>query len=153
MEKIELSPIRTIPDAVTVWQEPGPEVDLVMDLKALTFRPESVKLIVAHHVLERLFPDEADAALRNWHSCLAKGGKLYVINDDFEYVARAFIGGDIDIGIFNRNHAHATQWDRKLMGDTLISIGFPEPSVKVWFGDIGDFIKRKHYELLIEATK
>lgn len=154
MEKIELSPVRTIPGAVTVWHEAGPEIDIVMDLKALTFRPGSVKMIVAHHVLDRLFEDEALAALKNWHACLAKGGSLFNITDDFEYVARAFVGGDIDIGVFNRNHSHATQWDRKSLGDMTIDAGFPEAAVKIWFQEgIPNLVHRKHYELLLEATK
>lgn len=142
-----------MPDALTVWQEPGPDVDVVMDLKNLTFRPGSVKLIVAHHVLDRLFFDEAIAALKNWHSMLSKGGKLYVITDDFEYIARGFVGGDIDIGVFNRNHAHAMQWDRKLLGDTVISTGFPEPQVSIWFDGLKGVFERKHYELVISAMK
>lgn len=140
-------------DAVTVWQEPGPEVDIVMDLKALTFRPESVDLIVAHHVLDRLFEEEALAALKNWHACLKKGGRLIVITDDFEYIARGFVGGDIDLMTFNRNHAHAMQWDRKVLGDTVIATGFPEPQVKIWFEGIEGMFDRKHYELVIEGTK
>lgn len=139
---------------MTVWQDAGPEVDVVMDLKALTFRPGSVKMLVVHHVLDRLFEDEAIAALKNWFDCLEKGGKLYIVADDFEYIARAFVGGDIDIGIFNRNHGHASQWDRKSLGDAIIGTGFPEAHVKIWFGEgIPDLIDRRHYELVIEATK
>lgn len=151
--KIELSPVRTLPDTTVIWQEPGPEVDIVMDLKHLTFRPGSVEMIIAHHVLDRMFEDEALAALKNWHTVLQKGGKLFNITDDFEYVARAFVGGDIDIDIFNRHHAHAMQWDRKSLGDKTIATGFPEPGVRVWFGDVEGIFKRKHYELVIEATK
>lgn len=153
MAKIDLSPVRITKDALVVWQEPGPEVDVVMDLKHLTFRPGSIEQIVAHHVLDGLFMDEALSAVKNWKDCLAPGGKLYCVTDDFEYIARAFIGGDIDIGVFNRNHSHASQWDRKLLGDTLISLGFPEPSVKIWFDEVPGVVGRKHYELLIEASK
>lgn len=151
--KIQLSQDRIAKDHLTVWQEAGPSVDLSMDLKALTFRPESIDEIVAYHVLDRMFPGEARQAITNWKNCLKKGGKLYILVDNFEYIARAFVGGDISIETFNENHSHASQYDQKLLGDMLIGLGFPEPGVKVWFDSIPDTVPRKHYELLIEATK
>lgn len=153
MEKIELTPNKIVKDSVTIWQDPGPDVDVVMDLKALTFRPESVGQIATFHVLDRLFMDEAVAALKNWHSCLKKGGILYVVTDDFEYIARAFTGGDIDIDTFNRNHSHASQFDRQSLCNMIIDAGFAEANMRIWFDEVPGVFPRKHYELVIEATK
>lgn len=151
--KIQLSQTRIVKDHMTIWQDAGPGVDMTMDLKNLSFRPGSIDQICAFHVLDYMFPEEAIAALRNWYSCLKDGGMLYIVTDDFEYVTRAFIGGDIDIGVFNRNHSHATQFDRKSLGDLLIASGFPEPDISVWFADVPNLFPKQHYELVISAKK
>jgi predicted SAM-dependent methyltransferase len=153
MVKIDLSPTRITADALVVWHEPGDQVDLVMDPRKLTFRPDSVDQIITNHVIDQLFLEEAKQAMVNWRDCLKKSGHLFILTDDFEYIARAFVGGDIDIGIFNRNHSHASQWDRQLLGEVLIGLGFPETDVKIWFEGIKDVINKQHYELLIQATK
>lgn len=153
MTIINLSPTRITDDALVVWQEAGPEVDVVMDLRALTFRPGSVDQIISYHVLDRMFFDDAVEAIKNWKDCLKKGGKLYIVTDDFEYIARAFVGGDINIDTFNRNHSHASQWDRQLLGNTVIAQGFPEPAVSLWYDNVPDVVDKKHFELIIEATK
>lgn len=151
--KIQLSKNKIVKDHLVLWQEPGDDVDLVCDLKTLTFRPGSVEQICSFHVLDHMFIDEAVAAIKNWRDCLAPGGKLFIIVDDFEYVARGFVGGDITIDLFNKHHSHASQYDRKSLGDLLISSGFPESEIKVWFAEVPGLFAKKHYELVIEAQK
>ncbi len=153
MVNIDLSPKRLTPDALVIWQAQTPETNLTMDLKALTLRPDSVDQIIAYHVMDQLFHDEAIEALRNWQTCLKKGGKLYLVTDDFEYIARAFVGGDIDIGIFNRNHSHASQWDRQSLGEAILSLNFPEPTTKIWFDHVPNVLQKNHYELIMETIK
>ena len=48
--KIQLSNKKIIPDVLTVWQEAGPEVDIVMDLRKLTFAENSLDEIGRAHV-------------------------------------------------------------------------------------------------------
>lgn len=151
--KIQLSPQRIAKDHITVWQEPGPEVDMSMDLKALTFRPASLEQIVTFHVLDHLFPSEAKQALKNWYECLAPGGVLFIVVDDFEYVARAIIGGDISVDVFNREHSHAMQFSQFSLSKHMQEAGFKEDDVRIWFGDIPDIIKREHFELVLAAKK
>ncbi len=151
--KIQISPERTIDGYTTVWPQAGPDVDIVMDPKALTFRPGSLDEICTFHVLDQLFIDEARTALRNWFACLKPGGRLYITVDDFEYVARAFVGGDISIDMFNEHHSHATQFDQKLLGTLLLTTGFLEPNIAIWFEGVPDLFKKKHYEIVISAQK
>lgn len=151
--KIDLSPKRITPDALVIWSKPTPEVDIVMDMKNLTFRPGSVEQIIAHHVIDHFIENDSIEALNNWKECLAPLGKLYVVSDDFEYIARAFTGGDIDISTFNKHHAHPSQWDRKSLGDTLLDLGFHDENMRIWFSDIQGVMRREHYELIIEAIK
>lgn len=151
--KIQLSRERIAPDHMTVWQVAGENVDLTMDLKELTFRPGSLESIVAIHVLDHLFPAEIVPALKNWYDCLAPGGALSIIVDDFEYVARAVVGADISIDMFNQEHSHPTQFSRDTISKALGDAGFKEENFVQWFQPIPDFLPKKHYELLIACKK
>lgn len=151
--KIQLSQNRIVKDHITIWQEAGPEVDLTMDLKNLSFRSASINQICSIHVLDFLFPEEAKGALKNWYNCLKPGGKLFIVVDDFEYITRAFVGGDINIDVFNKHHSHASQFDQRSLGDMLITTGFAEGNIKVWFADVPEMFSREHYELVLEAQK
>ena len=152
--KIELSPKKIVKDCLTIWNEPSPEVDLTMDLKKLSFKPGSVDEIFAFHVLDHLFPEEVVEAVKNWRSCLAVGGKLWLVVDDFEYVARAFTGGDISIDLFNSLYTHPTQFSRDNLVARLKDGGFKEDKVTIWFAEpVDDKFIRRHDELVLEATK
>lgn len=153
MGVINISPTRFTKDAQTVWHEPGPDVDLVMDPRQLTFRPGSLDIIISNKVIDQMFLDEGIEALKNWRNCLKDGGRLYVLADNFEYIARAFVSGEISLEMFNRHHNHASQWDRNSLGEALIKHGFNQDNVKIWFEGIKDVVACKHYEVLIEAIK
>jgi len=151
--KIQLSDKRIVKNVMTIWSHEGPEVDLVMDLKNLTFRPGSIEEIYAFHVLDNLFPDEGEQALRNWNRLLRTNGKLHVLNDDFEYVNRAFLGGDIDIEVFNNLHNHPCQCTQKSVVDALARAGFNENNVVIWYISKPDSIEKKHYEFMLTGNK
>lgn len=151
--KIQISSERIIKDALTVWDQHGPNVDVVMDPKNLSFRPGSVKEIFALHVLDHLFPEEAMQALKNWHQCLEPGGSLYVLVDDFEYLARAFVGGDFTIELFNQMHNHPMQFTKEYLVEVLKRTGIHENNQTIWYESIPDLLPKKHYEILIVAKK
>lgn len=151
--KIELTPNKIVKNAMTIWNQPGPEVDLVADLKNLTFKENSVETIYAFHVLDRLFLEEIPAVLNNWSKCLKPGGNLFLIIDDFEYVCRAFVGGDISIEQFNVNFCHSAQLDRYLLIKLLLQGGFKEGQLVIWFDNIPDAFTKKQFELVISAKK
>lgn len=151
--KIQLSPTRIVKDAVTVWSEHGPEVDMVMDLKALSFAPGSIDEIYSFHVLDHLFPDEAQVAAKNWFEVLVPGARLYIITDDFEYIARGFVGGDISVDLFNELHNHPHQLTRESGAALLSKAGFKPDDVHVWFADVPNLFPRKHFELVLDAKK
>lgn len=151
--KIQLSPKRIVKDATVVWSEHGPEVDIVMDLKALTFAPKSIEEIYSFHVLDHLFPEESLPAVKNWSSCLLPGARLYTITDDFEYIARGFMGGDISVDLFNEFHNHPTQFTRESCAALLEKAGFKNGDVHVWFADVPNLFPRKHFELILDGQK
>lgn len=152
--KIQLSQERIIKDIPTIWHEHGPNVDMVMDLKALGFRQESLTEIYSFHVMDHLFPAEVERAAKNWFECLAPGGKLFVVVDDFEYICRGFVGGDLNIDVINELHNHPTQFSRDNIVGILKRAGFGEDKQVIWFDqNVADRFGRTHYELVIEATK
>lgn len=150
--KLQLSPTRIVKDALTVWQEPGPEVDLVMDLRNLTFAPNSLEAIYAFHVLDHFSIEEAEKAVRSWFLCLKKPAPLYVVVDDFEFIARGFLGGDITIEEINRVFVHPSQFTRENLFNLIHSAGFDEPGIRQWFGETNLFPAHPH-ELVLSADK
>jgi predicted SAM-dependent methyltransferase len=151
--KIQLAAQPVVKDHLTIYQQPAEGVDLTMDLKALTYRPGTVEQIFTHHVLDHFFEEELLVALKNWYNCLAPGGRLYIVTDDFEYVCRAFVGGDITIDTLNKYHANPVFLNKEIIGRLLIKVGFPEPKVRIWFGEIKDFYHAQRFELIMEAQK
>lgn len=151
--KIQLSDKKILKDVLTVWQEAGPSVDLVADLRKLTFAPNSLEAIYSFHVLDHLFPNEILNTLINWRECLKPGGTLFVVVDDFEFIARMIVGGDITIDEFNKNFAHPSQFSRDNLIQYMLDAGFQADNLKLWFADIPNLFSKKKYELIIEATK
>ena len=157
--KIQLSKTRIVKDAVTVWFEHGPEVDIVMDLKKLTFAPNSIEVIFAFHVLDHFFPEEVGEALINWRKVLkGNGNAVFIIVDNFEYITRGFVGGDISVDLFNQQHACPTHFTQ----DNLIAVckaaGYDDNQMKIWYLDVpdgqnGTLFLKKEFELVISAEK
>ena len=151
--KIQLSDKRIVPGALTVWNQNGPEVDIVMDLKNLTFRPESIEEIYVFHVLDHLFAKDGEMAIKNWKQCLAPNAKIHILNDDFEYICRAIVGGDIDIDIYNNLHNHPAQYSQNSLTSLLVKRGFDVNHIVVWYNGNPDHMEKKHYEFILTATK
>lgn len=155
---IELSPKKIINGATTVWNQPGPEVDIVMDLKNLTFKENSIDEIYSFHVLDHLFMDEIAPALKNWRKCLMTGRKIFIIVDDFEYLARAFVGGDLDINNLNLNFAHPTNLTRDNLLQYLKDAGFSENEIIIWFQNVQNIkneiiFPKQEFELVVDCVK
>jgi predicted SAM-dependent methyltransferase len=150
--KIQLSHKRVVKDAMTVWYEHGPEVDLVMDIKNLTFAPGSVSCLYAFHVLEHFMPKDVVTALASWKRVLAPGSKMYLVNDDFEVIARSFVGGDISIEQFNDGFTHPTYVTRDNIVTFLAAIDVPSDKIVMWFADVTNEFPKAEHELVVSAT-
>jgi len=150
---IEISPTKIIPEAITVWHEAVDQADLLMDPKSLTFKPGSVDEIYAFHVLDKLFIDESAIAMKNWFSLLKPGGKLFCIVNDFEYIARAFVGGDINVGEFNSSFSNPSYYDRDSLIGMFSNSGFDDADISIWFEGLGAVYQRQHYELILSGIK
>ncbi len=150
---VELSPQKIIKEATTVWNQPGPEIDIVMELKKLSFKEGSIDELYVFHVLDHLFIDEAPEALANWIKVLKPNGKIFIIVDDFEYLTRAFVGGDININTFNNEHSAPAFFDHDNLFGFMVKAGFKEESLTIWYDSPNSNFSRKHFELIMSGEK
>ena len=155
---IELSPKKIINGAYTVWNQPGPEVDLVVDLKKLSFKEGSIEEMYVFHVLDHLFDNEIVPALENWRKCLAPDRQLFVIVDDFEYLARAFVGGDLNIDDLNFSFAHPTNITHDNLLRYMKAAGFSEEKIVTWRDNVqnakGEIIfPKQQFELIFSGKR
>lgn len=149
--KIELSPQKIVKGCTTVWTEHTPDVDIKMALTDLTFKPQSIEAIYSFHVLEHLFIEEAEAAIKNWLEVLKPGGEIYVVVTDFQWVARSHVGGDIDITEVNKFFSSPTNFTQELLTEKMSEAGFID--MKIWSADVPDLFKVKDYELVIYGKR
>lgn len=150
---IQLSPRKILKDFITVWHEHGPEVDIVMDLKALTFASDSIETLCAFHVLDHLFPEETVVALMNWKKCLKRGGSLFIVVDDFEQIARELLSGEINVKIFNDRFTHPMQFTKDSLVDYIFDSGYSEKESRIWYTDVPNFFTKADHELVISTQK
>ena len=155
--KIQLSPTRIVKDAMTVWHEEGPEVDLVMDIKRLTFADNSLDSIFCFHVLDRLYPTEILGTMQNWYSKLKPGtGSLFIVADDYEFITRSFVGGDLNIDMINNRFTHPTQFTQQSLIDSFLNAGFNVNDVVIWYttDSTKDFnFEKQPHELVMSGDK
>lgn len=151
--KIQISPIKIVKDALVVWHEPTPETDIIMDPKNLTFTPGTVEEIYSFHVLDHLFQNEIDMAILNWKKNLRTGGKVFIVVDDFEFIARQFIGGDIDMKDINDRYSHPTYFRKESLIDIVLRAGFLLNNIVMWFADVADKFKKQDFELIFSIEK
>jgi predicted SAM-dependent methyltransferase len=56
------------------------------------FADNSVDEIYSRHMLEHLYPEDAELALREWQRILVPGGRLHLIVPDLEFHCRQLLG-------------------------------------------------------------
>lgn len=149
---VTLAPEPLVKEDFLIWHEQTEHTDASMDLATLSLRAGTVERLISFHVLEKMYLNDVRAALINWRSCLKPGASLFIVVDDFEYVARALVGGDINVEIFNTQHAHPMNFSREYLAQLLVEAGFKETNIKVWFSPVPNLFDQKHYELVIEAV-
>lgn len=153
IKKIQLSPIKVIPNVTTVWNKPGPEVDIVMDLSKLTFREGTIEEMFSFHVLQHLFTEEIPVALENWFKCLKTGAEIYIVSNDYEFIARSFVGGDFTIKEINEKFSSPTKLTKEHLIEFMSKSGFKNELMKVWYLDVPKKFQKAEHELVLSATK
>lgn len=150
---IQISPTKKIEDALVVWHEPNKQVDLCVDLrKDLHFKPNSLSVIYAFGILGNTKPKDVPHAIKNLYNTLKPGGQLYITENDFEYLNRAIIGGDLSIKEFNFDFLRESYFDQHLLIEMLEKAGFPKKEQRIWYNEGIKFTK-EHFELIISGVK
>jgi predicted SAM-dependent methyltransferase len=143
-----------VPDVPTVWNEAGPEVDFIFkDIKNLGFREESIDEIYVFHVFEHLFESEIPAAVANWRSLLKKNAEMYIVSDDYEFICRAFVGGEFNVDEFNRDFSYPTKISRENIVKYLEGAGFSQHDMKFWYVDVPNLFPKKEHEIVVSGKK
>lgn len=152
--KIQISPKRHIQDAMVIWPEYNIEVDQVRDPRkpyGLKFRPGSLKAIYAFGIFGLTKPKDLQQLMNDCYKQLEEGGQLYIIEHDFDYVCRGYIGGDIPIKEFNEHFRRRTHINKDMMVELCCSVGFIEKELRQWFDALP--FEKKHFEFVLSAVK
>lgn len=115
---------------------PHIKADLVADALNLSdhFKPESVDEIYVGHLLEHLYPNEAESAVIHWKSLLKPGGALTIVTPDFKYIAEQYLSGTVDLHEINnlylysyvQESQHRWMWDTVSLIALLSRHGFKD---------------------------
>lgn len=116
----------------------GPAVDIVADIRDLSFSEASILEIYASHVMEHLSFAEVLSCLEKFYKILKPGGRLYISVPDIEILSeiilsensneeikchalRMMFGGQVDEWDY-----HKSGWTQNILLQALISKGFCE---------------------------
>ena len=153
MKSIQIAPRKMVEDSLVVWNEPGKEVDIVMDLSpySINFRENSIKFIYAFGLLGRSREGDILNILQNLYKALEPEGQLYIIENDFEYIARGFVGGDLTVQEFNNDFSAKTNLTKDTLLRYLEMTGFVRDNMRVWLDGVK--FQKAHYEMVFSAIK
>jgi len=150
--KIQLSPIKKVADALVVWFEKTPDTDIVMDPRTgLNMKEGSIKAIYSFDIFGHSEPKQVFPILQSYHNLLEPGGELYIIETDFDYINRAYLGGDLPLIEFNQEFRRRTYMNQPDLVRLLDQVGFPEKEQRQWFDNLQ--FKKAHYEMIISGKK
>lgn len=152
--KIQISPKKHIHDAVVIWPEQKPEVDIVIDPRqpyGLKFRPGSLKAIYAFGIFGLTQPKYVKQLMLDCYKLLEARGQLYIIEHNFDYVCRAYLGGDIPLNEFNEHFRRQSYINKDIIIDLCVEAGFIEEEMRQWFSDLP--FEKKHFEFVLSAIK
>lgn len=123
-----------LPGYVNIDAFPGAGVDVVCDIRELSYEPGSVDEAVMFHCIEHFSLDDACAIIRNVFAMLRPGGRVVieapdvfkaVRNSPSEFETVKGIFGDIaELRKGKDGYAHRWGWTGSLMQQELASAGF-----------------------------
>lgn len=151
--KIQISPTKKIKDALSIWHKAGPEVDLVIDPRkdGLPFRENTIQVIYALNILGLSKHKNIPAILNNFYKLLKHDGELYIVEQDFDYINRAYISGDLPIREFNERSRKQSYINGEELARLLKLAGFSDKNMRFWYGGLK--FKKEDFELVMSAKK
>lgn len=154
--KIQISQTRRVPETLTMWPTPGPEVDFVMDPRApfgLKLRPQSVKALYCFGILGETAPDRVSDTIKSFYEALQPGGEFYLIEPDFDYITRAAVGGDMGAKEFSRDFTRKSYFTLQYISELLNKVGFAQEKQVIWYHTNGLKFDKHHYEVIVSGKK
>ena len=155
MNKIQISPKKMVEDAVVIWPENTSEdIDIILDpriIDSFCFKENSTKVMYVFNLLGLTKQKDILLMLKNFYRMLSSDGQLYIIEHDFEYVSRAFVGGDLSIEEFNEDFVRTTYLTKDSTIKYLEQAGFSKGDMRVWLD--GAKFPKQHYEFIISGVK
>ena len=107
--KLQISPIKKMEDAMVIWPEETPDVDLVLDPRqGIGFKKNSIQVIYAFGILGITPQENIPKMLENFVKILKDKGELYIIEQDMDYILRSILGGDLSLSDFNKSYRKIT---------------------------------------------
>jgi hypothetical protein len=150
--KIQISPVKRVDDALVIWYEKTPDTDIVMDPRiGLNIREASIKVIYAFNILGAAEPNQILPILQNLFNLLESGGEIYIVDMDFDYINRSYIGGDLTLAELNQDFRRKTYLSQQEIVRMLSKVGFPEKDQRQWFDNLQ--FKKAHYEMIVSGKK
>jgi FkbM family methyltransferase len=114
--------------------------DIKSDVVNIPFDENSIEEIVSYHVLEHIFPDKVEEAIKEWYKLLMPGGKLVIelpntlaICEDFpkvEYGEKFALLYYMYCNPQLPGHAHVYGWWPESIHNMLYNFGFREITFK-----------------------
>lgn len=152
--KLQISPTRRIADMLTVWFEPGPEVDIVIDVRyGLKMRPGSVKALYIFHLLGCVEPEKVQNVVDTCYAAIEPGGDINFIETDFDYITRSVVGGDLSPEEFSKQFSKKSYVTLQTMLQLLTKAGIPREKQILWQETTVLNFSREHHELVITGRK
>lgn len=146
-------------DYINIDIQQRPENDMTCDVKKLPFGSGTIDEILAYHLLEHLYPEDAERCLEiHWHRLLKLGGKLVLEMPDMDRIMTMYVKGEYSAE--QATHltygAHRNEYDSHLWGYTpesttrlLKACGYK--NIKT--SDGTDYHAKESPAFRIEATK
>ena len=153
MNKIQISSKKMVEDAVVFWPCKTADADVIIDPRTDNFflKENSVKVMYIFNLLGITKENDIQIMLNKIYDYLAPDGQLYIIEHDFEYISRAFVGGDLSIEEFNEDFVRTTYLTKDSTIKYLEQAGFSKGDMRVWLD--GAKFPKQHYEFIISGVK
>jgi predicted SAM-dependent methyltransferase len=150
---IQIAPKKMIKDTFVVWPWGGEEVDLITDLRHeyLGLKAESAKAIYVYNFLGMCRPEEIQDIIENLKSILKPGGKLFIIEQDFDYITRSYVSGDLPLNELNKDFNRETFLSQEECTKILHNNGFLSSEQQIWKDR--KMFNAEHYQFILSGVK
>lgn len=155
MKTVEISAQRHIENSLVIWHAQLEDVDIVIEPRppfGVKLRPESVKNLYVFNVLGITKIDDHLKMVKGWFDMIEPGGVLYIIENDFEYINRALVAGDLPVPEFNRSFSQQTHVTKDMCIELLIKAGWKEGHQRLWNNESVKFAVPP-YQFILSADK